>query len=238
MVREQWLRYAGRGLWSALKPATKEDPMAKSKTKKHGADVADATVIANAVEFTAYLRISPTKKIVDRFKTLAGAAARAVEIREQNRGRDALVYAIDAAGKQSPVDKEAQAAAIAAGEDFQPPAFLQKGATAETDPPPAKARPVAAPAPRSAMAEKPAKGGGKRAAIEGAAREGKMPAAPDFSAATHARFRKKLGEVIELAEKGDLKGLKAIQINPVSSSPKAIERYRNLCVMALEAMSA
>lgn len=76
---------------------------------------------------------------------------------------------------------------------------------------------------------------GKRAAIEADARSGKLPKAPDFSAETHKRFRPKLTEVVDLAKAGDLKGLKAVKINPVSSSPKAIARYRDLAVMALEA---
>lgn len=75
---------------------------------------------------------------------------------------------------------------------------------------------------------------GKRAAIEAAAREGKLPEPPDFSAETHKRFRNKLASVIALAEAGDLKGLRAFEINPISSSPKAIARYRDLCVIALE----
>jgi len=76
---------------------------------------------------------------------------------------------------------------------------------------------------------------GKRATIEAAAREGKLPEPPDFSAPTHTRFRNKLASVVELAKAGDLKGLQAFQINPVSSSPKAIARYRDLCIVALEA---
>jgi hypothetical protein len=76
---------------------------------------------------------------------------------------------------------------------------------------------------------------GKRATIEAAAREGKLPEPPDFSAPTHTRFRNKLASVVELAKAGDLKGLQAFQINPVSSSPKAIARYRDLCIIALEA---
>lgn len=79
---------------------------------------------------------------------------------------------------------------------------------------------------------------GKRAAIEAAAREGKMPEPPDFSADTHKRFRNKLAAVVELAKARDLKGLRAFDINPVSSSPKAIARYRDLCIMALEARGA
>jgi hypothetical protein len=79
---------------------------------------------------------------------------------------------------------------------------------------------------------------GKRAAIETAARAGKLPEPPDFSAETHKRFRNKLASVVDLAKAGDLKGLRKFEVNPVSSSPKAIARYRDLCVIALEAQAA
>lgn len=68
-----------------------------------------------------------------------------------------------------------------------------------------------------------------------AAAKGKLPAAPDFSAATHAPYRKKLAALVELAKAGDAKGLKAVAINPTSSSPKALARYRDLCLVALAA---
>jgi hypothetical protein len=76
---------------------------------------------------------------------------------------------------------------------------------------------------------------GKRAQIEADARAGKLPKPPDFSADTHKRFRNKLASVVELAKTGDLNGLRSFEINPVSSSPKAIARYRDLCIVALEA---
>jgi len=76
---------------------------------------------------------------------------------------------------------------------------------------------------------------GKRKAIIEQARAGALPAAPDFSKPTHARFRAKLAKLVALAEAGDIDGLKAIEINPVSTSPKAMARYRDLAVMALEA---
>ncbi|WP_075657379.1 hypothetical protein [Pseudochrobactrum sp. B5] len=65
-----------------------------------------------------------------------------------------------------------------------------------------------------------------------------MPAVPDFSAPTHARFRNKLGEIVALAKAGDIKGLKAMEINPVSTSPKAMARFRDLCIIALNARKA
>jgi hypothetical protein len=70
-----------------------------------------------------------------------------------------------------------------------------------------------------------------------AAARGVMPKAPDFSAATHERFRPKLAELKALAKAGDVKALKAYPIKPISTSPKAMDRYRNLCVMALEAQA-
>ena len=75
----------------------------------------------------------------------------------------------------------------------------------------------------------------KDADIEARARQGELPLPPDFSAATHARFRAKLEGLVALAEKGDVDGLRAVVINPVSSSPKAMARYRDLAVIAIEA---
>lgn len=79
---------------------------------------------------------------------------------------------------------------------------------------------------------------GMRAQIEADAKAGKLPAPPDFSAATHERFRGKLAELVKLANAGDVKALKAFAINPVSTSPKALDRYRDLCVLALTAPRA
>lgn len=76
---------------------------------------------------------------------------------------------------------------------------------------------------------------GKRAAILEAAKAGNLPPKPDFSAATHERFRPKLDEVHAAAVAGDLKALKAFEIKATSSSPKAIAKYRDLCVIAIEA---
>jgi hypothetical protein len=76
---------------------------------------------------------------------------------------------------------------------------------------------------------------GKRKAIIEQAQAGALPAAPDFSKPTHARFRPKLEKLVVLAEAGDVEGLKAIEINPVSTSPKALARYRDLAIIAIEA---
>lgn len=71
--------------------------------------------------------------------------------------------------------------------------------------------------------------------LEAKARQGELPPPPDFSAPTHARFRTKLAALVELAGNADATGLRAIAINPVSSSPKALARYRDLAVLAIEA---
>ena len=71
-------------------------------------------------------------------------------------------------------------------------------------------RPKAAPAPVI----------GKRQAIRDQAQSGALPQPPDFSKATHARFRAKLAQIVSLAEAGDIAALQAFEINPVSSSPR------------------
>ena len=76
---------------------------------------------------------------------------------------------------------------------------------------------------------------GKRQAVLDQAQNGALPPAPDFSKPTHARFRAKLAQIVALAEAGDVAGLQAFEINPVSSSPKAMARYRELCVIAITA---
>lgn len=75
----------------------------------------------------------------------------------------------------------------------------------------------------------------KRQVILDRAHSGVLPQAPDFSKPTHARFRTKLAQIVALAEAGDIEALRAFEINPVSSSPKAIARYRDLCVIAITA---
>ncbi len=76
---------------------------------------------------------------------------------------------------------------------------------------------------------------GKRQAIFDQAQSGALTQPPDFSKPTHARFRAKLAQIVALAEAGDIAGLQAFEINPVSSSPKAMARYRDLCVIAITA---
>ena len=97
-----------------------------------------------------------------------------------------------------------------------------------------------APAPAEAKAAKPSapkasKPTGKRAEILAAAQAGTLPPIPDFSAKTHERYRGKLAALIAMAQGGDLEGLKAFKTPPYDSSMSALERYRTLSIIAIEA---
>lgn len=76
---------------------------------------------------------------------------------------------------------------------------------------------------------------GKRAAILAAAQSGTLPPIPDFSAKTHERYRGKLAALIAMAQAGDLEGLKTFKTPPYDSSMSALERYRTLSIIAIEA---
>lgn len=84
---------------------------------------------------------------------------------------------------------------------------------------------------------KPAKEGQRNrydwSGAEEKAAKGILPAAPDFSAPTHERFRPLLAEVVKAAKDGNLIELKKMKISPVSSSPKAVDKYRQICIKAL-----
>jgi hypothetical protein len=112
--------------------------------------------------------------------------------------------------------------------------------TAEPVPPPVVPEQAVEPAPvvkQTAETEAAPSAPRRRrdADLEAKARQGELPPPPDFSAPTHARFRAKLAALEELAGKADATGLRAMLINPVSSSPKALARYRDLAVLAIEA---
>jgi hypothetical protein len=111
-------------------------------------------------------------------------------------------------------------------------------ATVKPAPPPVAPEPAVEPAPIADAEPAAAPSAPRRrrdADIEAKARQGELPPPPDFSAPTHSRFRAKLATLVEMAKKADATGLRSIPINPVSSSPKALARYRDLAVLAIEA---
>jgi hypothetical protein len=115
-------------------------------------------------------------------------------------------------------------------------------AAAAAEPAPAPAAPAKASPPikgespealRQAIAEGRVRSTAKRLRL--IAEAGILPPPPDFSAETHARFREPLCEVIRLAGAGDVAGLQAFEIKAISSSPRAILRYRDAALIALAA---
>lgn len=102
-------------------------------------------------------------------------------------------------------------------------------------------RPKATKAKARTSAKKPAKtssGERRRYDWKGAeekAKAGTIPAPPNFSAPTHEPWRTLITEVIDAAKAKDRDSLKKIEIKPTSSTPKALDRFRKLCLTALAA---
>lgn len=212
-----------------------------------------AAIIENATRFTASLFLGTGEYANAEAATRPEieAAAEKLVADHPNAKAKPILKAFDADGNQTVIsgagfNAKAKAKAKAKAEKALkgPAAILADLGNAptsltETARPKGKApkaekpaKPAKAPkAPKAAAPEKH----GKRAEILASAEAGILPAKPDFSAATHARFRKRLDEIAALVEKGDVKALKAFPINPISSSPKAMDKYRNLAVIALEA---
>ena len=197
------------------------------KRKPHPADVANANIVAAAARFELALFLGMGRYATDTAETIEEALAKAERLVAMHpNGRRPLIYGVTADGRSGLVTN----AMLSSMED--PMKTKAKKSTAKRATNPAASK--KAHKPQAKQEAVPKHSLGKRAAIE-AAREGKLPEPPDFSADTHKRFRTKLASVVELAKAGDLKGLRAVEINPVSSSPKAIARYRDLCIVALEA---
>jgi hypothetical protein len=216
--------------------------MTRPRKPPHPADIAQAEIVARAIRFDVALFVN--RKYEKRSAAtlpLAEVEASLLSFTHPDCNRRPMIYAIDEQGRGALVTptilailKETTTMASKAKTAAKP-----KKAKAAKEPKAAKAKAPkviadgeAAEARAAPRAPRPL---GKRAAIEAAAKEGKLPSPPDFSAPTHTRYRGKLAEVVALVKERDLKGLRAYPINPYSTSPKAIKRYRDLCVLALEA---
>ncbi|PWK66951.1 hypothetical protein [Aminobacter sp. AP02] len=204
------------------------------KTTIHPADQADLIAIAQATHFVVHMRRGPADVFKQEAPTLPDAIDIAEQIRAENKGRDCLVYAITPEGNSIPVPKAMQRVT---GADAAIPdigrAMRERRAMAADG---RGKKAICPTAPRRAAGKvNDAAPKARRAEITENAAKGILPPVPDFSAPTHARFRKKLTNIVALAKAGDIEGLKAIDINPVSSSPKAMIRYRDLAVVALQA---
>ncbi len=190
----------------------------------HPADAANDALVASATSFKVSLFLGVGRYASETAATLDEALIIAERLTEQHQnGRKPLIYGIHTNGQQGLVTEPKGTSTVTKKKTVPTP---PKAAT--------KAKPKLVVAPPPQAAPKPAPSG-KRAAILAAAEAGTMPAPPDFSAETHARFRTKLHALVALAEARDIAGLRKFEINPVSSSPKALQRYRDLCVTAIEA---
>jgi hypothetical protein len=169
-----------------------------------------------------------------RSASVAAAAERFERLLAARIGADRAPVAIKAI-LTAPGFETAEGRLVAEIEADEPQAAPDPAAAKQVAP----VAPVIEPPPEAPVTPEPSAANAPRrrrdADLEAKARLGELPPPPDFSAPTHARFRNKLEGLIALAEKGDAEALMAVTINPVSSSPKALARYRDLCVIALEA---
>lgn len=210
------------------------------ETKLTGTEIARLTAVLNGE--TGYKRANSKEAAIARFLKVAAEKGIAADKAAAYLGHDfelaehmvferingaASIPQVQAASPQ-PADQET--AMEAAAEATTKPRKRNRAALETV----AEAR--AEKAPKAPKADKPA--AGKRAAILEAAQRGELPTPPDFSAETHKRFRPKLAAVVALVEAGAIEELEAFAINPVSSSPKAIAKYRDLAVIALKARAS
>jgi hypothetical protein len=147
------------------------------------------------------------------------------------KGAQGSIAEVESKSPKSPVVDMASARATAgnraAGKMSQIAAL--KGEPADAAPKGWAAKPAATP-----KAE-----GGKRAAAkaeaETKAAAGELPAVPDFSARTHAGWRKRLESLVAMVEASDIKALEADSTEPKSSSRNILCRYCDLAIVALKA---
>lgn len=219
--------------------------------KQHPADARNDEIIDTAVFFISSLFLGRGQYAKAEAKTIAAATAEAERLERENPGSQrALIYAFDAQGRsaicmrmasttEEPMQKtyakrfNAQRAAKSAGFSLDDIEIIKTEGGFAWKPKQTTAKAASAPRKPKHPVKRMSKN--RHAEASENAEKGILPPAPDFSAHTHARFRGKLAKLIELAEANDIAGLKAVEINPVSTSPKALMRYRDLCITALEA---
>lgn len=211
--------------------------------KPHPADIANAAIVAAAVRFDIALFLGAGQYATGTAATLDEARDMAAHMAAMHRnGRRPLIYGVAADGRSGLVTDDllnptTEATDVSKREAMLPPIRAKKAkakkakAVAKTKIPKKTTKAAAG----KVVDKANGRPLGMRAAIEAAARAGKLPSPPDFSAETHKRFRSKLEAVVDLAKAGNISGLRKFEINPISTSPKAIARYRELCVLALEA---
>jgi hypothetical protein len=149
---------------------------------------------------------------------------RAMTIGDQERARREALARIEA-------EKAADADAIELPAAFVLGSAAQTAADADSAAPAASAPPTAA---RPVSARRGA--GVPRAERLALAQAGLLPDPPDFTAPSHKRFRPLLAKVEAMVETADVEGLRAYRYDGfMGSSMRAVIRYRDLALIALEA---
>jgi hypothetical protein len=194
--------------------------------KPHPADA--AVDFSTATSFIVSLFLGRGKYVKNEVATIDAANEVAAKMNaESTNGRLAMIYGRFADGSEKLVGP----IAFAPAKKKPAKSPMAKAKTARAG---RKARAKAMDAAADAETAKPARKAKAAPAAKPAPANG-IPTPPDFSAKTHAPYRGRLEAVIALVEAKDIAGLKAFQIAPYSSSPRAIARYRDRAIAALEA---
>lgn len=199
------------------------------KTKIHPLDAADRAAIPLAESFNVHLRTAPRSVINEPAAKLADAVAVYDRLASLHPHRRPLIYAIMPNGHvPASVPVPADMIVAARTPDFtdegeELPVLDNAGSVQEPTTPKAETSVQRQRAPR------------RRTAAQQEAERGELPSPPDFTAPTHARFRTRLAELVEMANAGDVDGLRAASIPTYSTSPRAMARYRDLAIIAHEA---
>lgn len=206
-----------------------------------------ADVISKAVRFTASLFLGRGKYDNREASTKEEIDAACMDLLAAHPGnpRQPIVNAFDAAGNSVVISGEEHKAHKARPQPEAKPKRAAKAAKSPAKAAKAKPGKKAAPAPAKPAVTKapPASHHGARwtkeveALWEANSAKGQLPAAPDFSAPTHANYRKMRDRMVEAAERGDLDALRAIEVKPVSSSRTILWRYQLYAIKALEVKS-
>jgi hypothetical protein len=224
--REAWNAVADRRRADNTPPQPNGADM---KKKPHPADIAAEAQMTDAIRGADHFLASLFKGAGEYEKTNTSTVLNALEsakiMEAQHKGTQRCIfYAVGPDGHATMLTRELINRLLCAVPTQQE----------STMKPADNAKPTAA---KKAAKAKPASGERARYDWTGAeekAEAGKIPPKPDFSAATHKPFLPLFEQITAALKASDpAKALRAIEIKTTSSTPKAMDRYRNLCLKAV-----
>jgi hypothetical protein len=151
------------------------------------------------------------------------AEAKAASAKPAPKGKAAQAAAARRVADDKAAQQQRQLAALAKLQAENIPAKLAKVSSGAA---------LVSPKGKAAAPKGPRQHAATREMMERAA-QGKMPAAPDFSAPTHKSWR--MDAIVAAAKAGNIKALRADATEPKSSSRVILCRYRDAAIAALEA---